>query len=253
MIPGMAPVGSRIFVPTDISGLQLWLDGSDGATITSASSLVSQWNDKSGNGRNVTQAVGGNKPFRSGSAVQNGLAALLFDHNHPDYMVNASAAMLRSVSGWSIFITQRTLSNTIQRVPVAVHAVSNTSGRLQMFINTTTGFDTMGGRRNNADAFASTVDATQASTTWRLVSGIASFTATTVTQRINRAQVSQNVAWLTSGTTPNDAGDLTIGNSPALSAAWDGYIGEILIYDSTLSSPNINLVEAYLTVKWATP
>ena len=36
--------------PLQISGLQLWLDAADTSTISHSSNLVTQWNDKSGNG-----------------------------------------------------------------------------------------------------------------------------------------------------------------------------------------------------------
>ena len=42
------------FLPTDISGLSLWLDADDATTITIATG-VSQWDDKSGVGNDVSQ------------------------------------------------------------------------------------------------------------------------------------------------------------------------------------------------------
>lgn len=51
------------FSPTDISGLALWLDASDAATVTlDGSSNVELWADKSGNGRNATQSTVLNRP-----------------------------------------------------------------------------------------------------------------------------------------------------------------------------------------------
>jgi hypothetical protein len=40
----------------------LWLDAADATTITTVSSAVSQWNDKSGNNRNATQATASQRP-----------------------------------------------------------------------------------------------------------------------------------------------------------------------------------------------
>jgi len=57
IIQPSAPFVARPFIPTDITGCQLWLDGLDSSSITSSSSVVSAWNDKSGNGNNGT-AVG---------------------------------------------------------------------------------------------------------------------------------------------------------------------------------------------------
>jgi len=38
------------FKPSEINGLELWLDASDGSSILHSSNDVSAWNDKSGNG-----------------------------------------------------------------------------------------------------------------------------------------------------------------------------------------------------------
>jgi hypothetical protein len=56
----------------------LWLDAADASTVTTVSSAVSQWNDKSGNGRNATQSTAGYRPTYT-SAGQNGLNVLTFD------------------------------------------------------------------------------------------------------------------------------------------------------------------------------
>jgi hypothetical protein len=55
----------------------LWLDAADSSTVTTVSSAVSQWNDKSGNGRNAAQGTAGNRPAYQ-SAAQNGLNAVRF-------------------------------------------------------------------------------------------------------------------------------------------------------------------------------
>jgi hypothetical protein len=55
----------------------LWLDAADATTVTTVSGAVSQWNDKSGNGRNATQGTAGNRPVYQASA-QNGLNAVRF-------------------------------------------------------------------------------------------------------------------------------------------------------------------------------
>ena len=47
------------FVPTSITGCQVWLDGVDSSTVSfSSGSNVSSWSDKSGNGRNATVYAG---------------------------------------------------------------------------------------------------------------------------------------------------------------------------------------------------
>lgn len=56
----------------------LWLDAADTNTITLNGSTVSQWSDKSGNGRNATQATAVNQPTYVSSGI-NGKPTLAFD------------------------------------------------------------------------------------------------------------------------------------------------------------------------------
>ena len=75
------------FTPADIT-TALWLDGSDNSTIFSDAgvtpatngSSVYQWNDKSGNGRNVTQTTLGNRPAFTTNSL-NGKSAITFADN----------------------------------------------------------------------------------------------------------------------------------------------------------------------------
>ena len=78
----MATVGASskpaAWTPASLgSALHAWYDADDAATITIATG-VSQWNDKSGNARNVAQATGANQPTRVTNA-KNSRAILRFD------------------------------------------------------------------------------------------------------------------------------------------------------------------------------
>ena len=65
------------FDPRSIAGLALWLDGADANSVTLNGSTVSQWNDKSGNGRHATQATAASQPTFTANA-RNGRSALTF-------------------------------------------------------------------------------------------------------------------------------------------------------------------------------
>jgi len=57
---------SSAWLPSDLgASLALWLDASDPATITQSGGFVSQWNDKSSNGRNFSQGNGTYQPAYS--------------------------------------------------------------------------------------------------------------------------------------------------------------------------------------------
>lgn len=81
------------FLPTDLSGLGIWLDAADASTITESGGLVSQWDDKSGNLRHVT-ATGAQRPTFSTDK-------LVFDGTG-NYMLNSSPFLYNSV-GCTVF------------------------------------------------------------------------------------------------------------------------------------------------------
>ncbi len=82
----MNPLGG--FMPTDIAGLQLWLDFSDITTlfldaaktmpVTADGDVIGAVEDKSGNGNDATQATTANKPLHK-TAIQNSLSIGRFD------------------------------------------------------------------------------------------------------------------------------------------------------------------------------
>lgn len=80
------------FSPRQIPGCALWLDGADSSTITMVTG-VSQWNDKSGNGYNLTQGSTGSQPTRTGNLLN-------FVTN---YNMNIPQAAINNASTWSMF------------------------------------------------------------------------------------------------------------------------------------------------------
>jgi hypothetical protein len=88
LVAGMV-VRTGAFSPADIAGLKAWYDASDTSTISVSGSAVTQWNDKSINGYNVSQATGTKQP-QSGTTTLNGKNVITFDGG--DRLVAASAA-----------------------------------------------------------------------------------------------------------------------------------------------------------------
>jgi len=71
-------IASQAFSPNKLSGLRLWLDASDLGTIIESGGDVSQWNDKSSDNNDVTQATGSKQP-KTGVDTINGVNAITFD------------------------------------------------------------------------------------------------------------------------------------------------------------------------------
>jgi len=103
--------GGGGFNPKKISGLALWLDASDLTTITKdGSNYVSAWADKSGNGRNVTQATGSAQPSWQ-DALQNSKAGIIFGTGAAKYLDLASALSLTG-GNYTITIVRKATSLT---------------------------------------------------------------------------------------------------------------------------------------------
>ncbi len=77
----------RRFTPDALPGLELWLDAADPATIALSGGNATQWNDKSGNGRHMTQGTGAAQPVYDTTAMA-GHPGISFDTT--DNMSNAS-------------------------------------------------------------------------------------------------------------------------------------------------------------------
>jgi hypothetical protein len=66
-----------LWTPAYIS-TALWLDAADASTITESNGDVSQWDDKSGNGRNAVQATASKQPSHNSTTI-NSIGVLSFD------------------------------------------------------------------------------------------------------------------------------------------------------------------------------
>lgn len=95
-------LGNRLWLP-NVLRPALWLDANDESTITIATG-VSEWRDKSGNQRNVTQATGGTQPTYTLGGL-NGKSVLSF--NGSQYLTSPAAVstwnFLHNTNGSSIF------------------------------------------------------------------------------------------------------------------------------------------------------
>jgi len=82
-------ITGRTWTPSQIS-TALWLDAADSSTITLNGSTVSQWNDKSGNGRHATQTTAANQPTYSVAAL-NGKSSIVWPLSaNPQHLVTTT-------------------------------------------------------------------------------------------------------------------------------------------------------------------
>ena len=232
----------RTFQPVDIDGCALWLDGADATTITGSASAVTGWNDKSGNGRNLTTQ--GTSSYITLTTLSN-YPALLF--NNPSsqnaYMTTTSFPTLTTGSvfmvftpltypsaTWNFIWSWRPILSTNLYLPGVRIAQSNNN--LQYYITYYGSVDD--GTVSNGTRFLSYFDWTgggsSVATNWSL-NGTTP-TAATVGRALSAA-VNQFDLGSDSGTAPGNF-----------------YISELIMFDSVITSAQRQQVEGYLAKKW---
>lgn len=237
------------FTPTQITGLALWLDGSDIATlfqdsakttpVTADGQTIGAWADKSGNTNDALQTSGAAEPvYKTG--IRNGKSVIRF---------NGSSAYMNDIAkgswaGYTVFMVFATTAPTTSQRVLSNPAVNQALGVV----------DAGGSYRffeYNGTTF-STAISTGADTNWHYITGIAD-------SADNRAKIYKDGVFGGQGGiltgTMNISGtaetNVFLGrNHSAGTAFFNGDIAEVLIYDSTLSSINRGLVELYLHDKW---
>lgn len=223
------------FSPLDLSPA-LWLDASDTSTITSSGSpaKVSQWNDKSGNARNVTQGTALAQPT-TGASTLNAKNVIDFDGT-TDFMDTAGLTLVGRQ--WHLIVAV-TGSNALTPI------VSNSGGTTEavVFINTASTPPNRWGayRAGTAPNFFQSTTTSSAATTAYIVT--CDFNGASSTLRVNGAQAASG----TVGT--NNTNAIRLGRNPATSYA-GGKLAEVVIVSGALTAQQVSDWEAYASAKW---
>jgi hypothetical protein len=239
------------FKPTDIAGCQLWLDGADRTTIT-GTSAVTQWNDKSGNGYNGTVV---------NAAVGSPVA--------PSYLTNSINGLPAiTMSGTSYFTGSTNVNSTTLTCFFLGNCVFGTGGSSQQRI--------LGLSIPGSDDFSSTLRPIPLSVisggTQLLAYRNANMASATVVSGTNfigccifdgtsnymykdgtlGTQVSSSGTFTTSiYGVGSDAGTQFMGGTSSLGTnCLVGKIGEMILFNTALTTPQRQQIESYLAQKW---
>ncbi|MFM5937978.1 MAG: hypothetical protein ACKOQR_06925 [Dolichospermum sp.] len=112
-------LGKKLWTPAQMS-TALWLDAADSSTIILNGSTVSQWRDKSGNGRHISQGTAANQPTYTANGL-NGKPVLTFDGS--DFFNPVTV----SLSEFSVIMVEIATQNT-QNVYYPVSFTSGATG-----------------------------------------------------------------------------------------------------------------------------
>jgi len=244
----------------DIAGCQLWLDAADASTIfdaTTGGSLVAadggvaRWEDKSGNARHVTQSTAGNRPTRK-TNQQNGRDTLLFDGSN-DSLVGGDYLDGNTGSVTAFCVLKRNGVNATHEI---IGKGTDSGGWLFRF---------EGGNKLNLSAWSdntfansTSVSSTNQFTATSYALAFFTFNAGSLGQaafRRNGSSFAANSSQTGTGavTPPNTSDNFQIGTQFYQGVDYflfNGYIAEIIIYNSALSDADRSAVESYLISKW---
>ena len=225
-------------LPREIAGLAAWYDSSDAITLSvDASGNVSQWNDKSGNGRNLTQATTLNRP---GFTAGDGLTFTSAGHQ----LTNATS--LNFSSGATIFIAYKPTDITGYTTVGGGDTLFEIGGYSPGTGSDGTAWGTYRLRKNGVtDRFFSPPGVERIALNHRILQTYAN--ATESFCKIIGTNTTSNTLGSLSGGSGSTISVGPLGASRAIT------IREIIAYDNgSMASGDRQKVEDYLAAKWTT-
>jgi hypothetical protein len=252
--------------PLSISGCQLWLDGSDHTSISLSGSYVTQWNDKSGYSRHMTEQT---LPPTYSSGILNNKNVINFDVNARMSIPNSSGLfnfMHNSIGGTVICVVKPFATDTNSQYGRFLHSDNNASANVGFNIFFDDRPATLG--TNNSIRCGVTRGVNGTSTSSFLVNNTIpqsnkfflnsiQFNNVVSTVPRNRIQLFFNGRQSTGSNTDTNVAstsstssvNLTLGSTNGDS--FNGQLAELIIYSGILTDTDLSLVEKYLTKKWA--
>lgn len=235
------------FGPRTIANLGLWLDASDTSSLTLNANAVSEWRDKSGNGRHFSQATAANQPLTT--RTQNSLRVLDFDGTRRLDGNAASLTIARNVGALTMFVVGQLDTVNADSQFFFVSRNGATAARAAVAYLFGTNSLVAGGRRLDSDSFAS-ASFTQ-NTNANILTGVLDYANSDAFIFQNGTQQATNTSFQTSGNTSNtDSDGVSIGQNIAGAQSLDGWIGEIIVYQRAIVAAERRRVERYLGAKW---
>jgi len=230
---------SSLWTPEQIT-TALWLDADDASTITLNGNNVSQWDDKSGNGRNATQVTAINQPEYT-TAGLNGKNVVTFGGN--DYF-SLSNDIVSSPS--TIVVVFK--FNNFNEINPRIYDIKKSGQSLQLIRD---GSTTSIGTKNTV------WQPSAAGTKWHS-------SQTTDPEIIAINFENASTALSLNGTLSTNTGSMSIGAAGTdstlgvradlvASTYLNGFISELVVVDTSLSTSDRQKLEGYLAHKWEIP
>ena len=260
MSPMLGIMASQIsghLTPTSpVAGYKVWLDAADTGTITQSGGAVSQWTDKSANAYTFTMATAAYKPS-TGVDTQNGKNVLTYGTN--DNLTSTAATSVwkfLNTTTATIFMAMKQTTAAIDAFFLSTYlgSTSNTgfsawqanSGKLTHIVTRSSSGTFAVLNQMTANTFGTSF------TYYTILSDPTNATATDRSDiRLKQAAGVKSNSQTNAINNANPAGSLQIGGyDTGSSEGIAGTVGEVIIYESLLSSGDILLNQQYLANKW---
>ncbi len=223
------------------SSLKLWVDAADATTKTLNSTTVSQWSDKSGNASHGTQSTATKQPTNNATGI-NSRETITFDGSNDAFNLPNNSVLINNAP-CSFFCLMKPANLTGYR---SLYCAGPGGGF--------TAFETNGSNLNYYDAadgihnYNGTATLSTG-TTYIFDANLSAGLAGVLTLNLNGGNDFTSPA-TTFGSTWGSNPERTIGGTAIATQFWSGDIGEVIIYNTQLSSAERSIVGSYLGAKW---
>lgn len=223
------------FTPTNISNCALWLDAADANTVTGTSN-VTNWKDKSGNGRNFTATTG--PTYSSNTMTFNGSSQVMQNTAWDNFNTQVHTLIALHQPNLNAAYAGNTRLISIQQTDGAPYVIFP-----YLFNITPNGYINDGSAGTSASGGKTSLLDNSSTSSYNIITASIGANAQAVYKN-GTLQDSQTYS-LSSGTVTTG---VFIGNQ--YSEWYSGSVKEIIIYTSTLNTSDVNKVEGYLAWKW---
>jgi hypothetical protein len=243
----------------------LWLDADDASTVTESSGAVSQWNDKSGNARNATQASAGNRPTYQ-SAVINSRNVIRFSAASSQTLGCTGTAgsfnFLHASQG--LLLAVGAVGTTAD--PNALYGITGNSGGFSVSrrgfnllwddrasVPSSNRFGTAAFEGTNTAVFNHGVPDILLPQSATIFGAATDATNATLAQRVTlllNGSTYQGSTASATASTSNASFDWQVGDYRTGSAFFQGDIAEMVIVSGAVATPDRQKLEGYLAHKW---
>lgn len=237
------------FDPRIISGIFGWYDGADSTTISGAAPMT-QWNDKSGNGYDLTSGTG---PSRVATSNNPCGFDIVFSSGSNQFISKTSGISLTGVTTFSCFVVLKDLGDVtnfgrfVSAGTVSDGSTTDNTGFL-IFHQTTNASVDIRKFQGAGTPYSSVTHSASVSSPSASYSIISFTSGTQLASFLNGTQLASSPTSLTSPTYAFT--QFAIGRNVSTGSPLNGIVNEVVTYTTTLTPTQRRQVEGYLAWKW---